>query len=335
MRDTRTNTTSLAWGQRRRLAAFGAALAWAPLEVAEAAKGSEIDRDTDSRHERASSSSSSSGGGGGGGSGDDRTLSGPDCEPSEAGAWAYSSSGGSDTNLADFNYAAQLSGSAFMAWSRLSGTEGGRVLRQDGLGGGAELGLEFFSTEKSPRDRLHFQSRLSVASARILDAFRPAGADYTSTLQLTTVEFDIGPRWVRGVGPVDFTLGFGLGVTGLFVNERFSDDTYLDDTLAIGARLRPFFGLASAADPEADRIFVEAGLAGFAGSLTEHIEDYDSLVDGLRPFMLQPYLRAGYLWAFAASARGGFTYELSVIAGRRTPAVTSHKLSFAFSLGGD
>ncbi len=115
-------------------------------------------------------------------------------------------------------------------------------------------------------------------------------------------------------------------------NEEFSDGLELNETLAFGARLRPYVSLSPVVEPNASRPFFDVGVAFFAGSITEYEEDYDSLVAGLEQVMVTPYARLGYLLALGHGVSLGTNYEVEVIGDRFISGSLSHRVQFLLRL---
>ncbi len=148
--------------------------------------GSDLDSDTRSRHDRASSSSSSSG---------SSSSSDDDDDDLDDDVWTSDGSGGyyySDTPPQP-KLVGQANLVAGLHFDRLSGTTGGQVVHQDGLGFGLALDLAVFGAGAPRFDRTGLALNVTFGRANLLEGYRPAGADYTSDLALSTLEIDFGP----------------------------------------------------------------------------------------------------------------------------------------------
>jgi hypothetical protein len=261
----------------------------------------DIDDDTASRHDRATPSSSSS--------------------SSESGTDTYDTY---DTYDDDYDYGRASSGAAEplaaaadlqlgggVLFDRMAGLNGARVVHQDALGFGVDVAVAFFGRDSTRAERSGWFVAAGYGRAPLLSQFTPRGASYSSTLVLHSIEVDAGPVWVRDVYGAEVRTAIGFGLALLRSHEEFSDDRTLDENLALGVRVRPHVSLAPANG--ASRPFVELGLGVFLGHVTDHVDEYDSLIDGLFPVMVTPYARAGYLVRTLPGLWLGGTYELGVV----------------------
>lgn len=261
----------------------------------------ELDRDTESRHDRASSSSSSSYDDD---DDDDDTFDFDDGD--DYGTYAYGSGGtGGDPSTGDLRFSAGL------LFDRMAGINGGRVVHQDAVGFGLDFTMVIHDDGSTKSSRSGWFIHARYGFAPLLDDFTPRGADYSSTLILHALEADAGPYWVRESGGLQVRGGLGVGFALLRAHEEFTDGLSLDENLTLGLRLRPHVTFTPVLDKS--RPFLDLGLGIFMGHVTNHVEEYDSLIDGLFPVMVTPYTRVGWLFELQRGLWFGGSYELGFV----------------------
>lgn len=222
--------------------------------------------------------------------------------------------------------------SALVAFDRLRGTAGGRIVHQDGLGWGASLEAIMSEAPGEQPHRLGFGIFVAYGGASLLDGYRPPGARFTSDLSLHFVEADFGPRWTSLVGGFELHYGVSLGMSFIAASERFSDGKVLDELLVAGARLRPHAGIVSPGGGVLGRSFIDLGLVSFLGYVTPHLDEYDSLIAGLGAAMLTPYVRAGHLIGLSDDVMVGLNYQFEFIGGFVEPVSLAHKIVLTLRL---
>lgn len=281
--------------------------------------GSELDDDTRRRHERASAPSS-----------DDNEYERDDDDDRDD--FFHEVYGEPFFAPSEPAFRAEATLATALHFERMASTAGGTIQHQDGLGFGFALDIVVFDGQARLDGRTGLAVQVSYGHAWLLLGHRPQGAAYTTSLSLGMIEVDVGPRWVhRGLG-LELTWGLGLGATVIGAHEQFSDGLELDEILASGARMRPYLAIAPTVGVNESRPFAELGVALFAGSVTKHLDEYDSLVAGLSPTMATPYLRLGYLFAIVPGAWLGTNYETEIVGTRIVDSSWSHRVQLVLRL---
>lgn len=297
------------------------------------ARADDRDKDTRARHDRASSRSSSSSSSNDRDRDRDRRRPRGYFVPPPVLYGAPGGYGAEVTAAPSFQLGGELYTSAFVSPGGLGVVGGATILTQQGWAGGFVLGGALFDDRRDVSRRFGLAFEMRVVGARLLDDHQPLGADYRSDLDLFAIELDAGPQWRQRIGALGLTYGIGVGLTTLRAHERFSDGLALDDSLATGLRLRPYLRFDSPSGEGWGRLLGQIGVAGFFGRTTEYASDYDSLVDGLSPMMLAPYLRAGYLYELAPGLAIGTTYEVELGGALTGPLGVGQRLLLSFRIG--
>jgi hypothetical protein len=303
----------------------------APL-VLEAEAESELSRDTKARHRRAAPPRSSWDDDDGDRSGRSswssrrsrRTRPDRGAEPASASDAATNASVGS--RLALRGGAGEISLGVLLSFDRLQGTAGGRVVHQDGLGWGLTSDGAGYHRHEDSWTYVGLGYHATFTYAHLLEGYRPAGADFTSDFRYQTLEFDFGPRVMHRVPRVglDVTWGVGMGGQLLHAFETFSDGAELDELLAAGFRIRPHLSVSTMSRS----VFVDLGLNASFGAVSDYIDQYDSLIEGIEPIMATPYLRVGSLWPMKGGGLIGLNYGLEMIGGEFISTSLSHQVVF-------
>jgi hypothetical protein len=193
---------------------------------------------------------------------------------------------------------------------------GGRVIHQEGLGGGLgiDLGLPYFAVDETHRRGMLW--RFELGGARLLASHRPEGADYRSTMDLLSISGALVYKYTWLDSFADVSLAVGPGFSFLRVFEEFDDGTPdLDETLVLGLSLSPIMRVDFHDGFFGGTTFVEASVALTAARLSPYADQYDSLIAGLSPFMVTPRARVGELWEVTPGFEVGVTYEFEVVGG--------------------
>jgi hypothetical protein len=271
-------------------------------------------RDARSRHDRASSSSSSSSSSVelGGWSEEDDPCPDPNLIPTWAPGVAVAGAAAEGDPGEPVVLGGEFWVETFFTPGRLGGLGGATLREQQGWGGDLGFGATIFDDEAG-KGGFGLTLLLDIGFARVLDdqpIYDPeADTPYSSNLDLLAVEAELGPTFWRRFEHVEVVLGFGLGVGAIRAYEEFSDGLALDELLALGLRLRPYARIETRRRAAWGVLSAEVGAAVFAGRVTEHVADYDSLVSGLAELNLTPRARIGYLFKVSPSTGVGATWE--------------------------
>lgn len=285
------------------------------LSESSALAKSDVDRDTDDRHERASSQSSND---------DDRGSSSSCCYDSDYGSYDDPDPINDTSSPYTPGYEARPTSADLLFEPHVG-------LDRPGGGFALDLGFPYLKVDATRRTGLYW--RFDLSYARWLDRYRPEGATYTSTMDLLRVSTALLYRytWVSELAEISLAVGPGFSIVRAL--ESFDDGTPdLNETLAASLTLGPSLRAELKDGLFGGRAFVEGGIALSAGRVSPHLSQYDSLVHGIDVFMIKPRLSAGHFWSIASGVELGVAYEVETVGGIDPRASLAHSAHFAIRL---